>query len=132
MHIIKEGIYGFQHRYESSVETASEDKSFLESTNIVQESIIEGINSVNEKGVGKAHKGMGRRIGKSSLKNYLKSLIEPSKVFDKLRELEEKNLNSHVVRTIYPDKKWHDVTIDYFKENTYIIEKTQKREVSPE
>lgn len=34
------------------------------------------------------------------------------------------------MRTIYPDKKWHDVTIDYFKENTYIIEKTQKRGVS--
>lgn len=129
---IKEGIYGFQHRYESSVETSSKDKNLLESTNISQESAKDIIKSVNKKGIKNAHKGMGRRIGKSSLKNYLKNLIEPSKVFDKLRELEEKNLKSHIVRTIYPDKKWNDVTIDYFKENTYIIEKTEKRKVSPE
>ena len=126
---IKEGIYGFQHRYESSVETSSKDKNLLESTNISQESAKDITKSVNKKGIKNTHKGMGRRIGKSSLKNYLKNLIEPSKVFDKLRELEEKNLKSHIVRTIYPDKKWNDVTIDYFKENTYIIEKTQKREV---
>ena len=64
---IKEGIYGFQHRYESSVETSSKDKNLLESTNISQESAKDIIKSVNKKGRKNAHKEMGRRIGKSSL-----------------------------------------------------------------
>lgn len=92
------------------------------------------VEALKEKGENNFHKGLGKKIlkGNIDVKDLGIQVLTSKKTYDFSRELENKYIGSHIIRTLYPDKRWHDATIDYFKENTYIIEKTQKREVSPE
>ena len=80
----------------------------------------------------KKSKGFEKNVIKGNIKDITKQILTHEKTYDSIRNLEQKFTRTHVLQTIYPDKKWEKMTIDYFKGNTYIVETTEKRLVYPE
>ncbi len=126
---VRESEKDFKNRYKYSSEitkTGDIEVDFFEN------SIGTTVETFKEKGENNFHKGLGGKILKDNFKDLGKQVLKSEKTYDYARELENKYSKTHIIRYIYPDKKWHDTTIDYFKGNTYIVETTEKRLVYPE
>lgn len=125
---ILEGIKDFKNR--KYISEISKDEGNIE-IDFFGSAIETTVKTFKEKGKSNFHKGLGKKILKSNIdvKDLSIQVLTSKKTYDFSRELENKYTRTRIIRTLYPSKQWNDVTIDYFKENTYIIEKTQKREV---